>query len=233
MIKNKRKIAVITGAVVAIMAVAGTAAYFTATDQALNTWTVGKVEIELDEKTYDQNKATETKDIVPNSELHKDPKIVNTGNNKAFVFMKVKVPKANVKVASQNGAAPAAASMQELFDYQWNSGWTVVDSQEVKDANGGTYQEYLVTYGTSSECKTLNAGETTPVLLTNGSGTHIAHPDEPGLITFKNIIEGQGLEEVQLEMNVETYAIQADNLTTGDTKKPEEVWAIISNQNGI
>lgn len=231
MTKVKNKYIIIAAALAVLMAITGTAAYFTASDEALNTWTVGKVEIELQEEEYDEYKDEETEDITPNSELHKDPKVLNTGNNDAFVFMRVRVPKATVKVAGQDGSAPASATLQELFDYQWNNGWTVIDTQEIKES-GGTYQEYVVAYGTANECKAVKAGETTSVLFINGSGKHIANPGAVGMITFKNIIEGQGLENVELKLNVESFAIQTSNLTTEDTKNPAKIWAILTNQTG-
>jgi predicted ribosomally synthesized peptide with SipW-like signal peptide len=231
MIKGKKKLAVIIAALAAVTMITGTAAYFTASDEAVNTWTVGNVEIDLEEPEYDDNKDEETGDIMPNEELHKDPQVTNSGNNEAFVFMKVRIPKAVVKVAGQDGSVPASATLQELFDYQWNTGWTSIDTHEIKDGNT-TYQEYLLTYGTANECKALNPGETTPVLFINASGNHIANPGAKGMITFKNVIEGQGLENVALNIKVESYAIQAENLTTTDTKVPSKVWDILTNQAG-
>ena len=232
MTKTRKKQVVIALALVTIMGIAGTSAYFTASDEAVNTWTVGKVQIDLEETEYDKYKDEETKDITPNAELHKDPKAVNTGNNDAFVFMKVRIPKATVKVAAQDGTVPESASLQELFDYQWNNGWTVIDTREVKDGNN-TYQEYVVAYGTANECTALKPGTETPVLFVNGNGTHIATPGAEGLITFKNLIEGQGLENVTLNLNVESYAIQTSNLTKDDTKSPGAVWGILTTQAGV
>lgn len=231
MTKSKRKQVVITMAIIAVMTIAGTSAYFTASEEVTNKWTVGKVEIDLQETEYEKHKDEETKDITPNMELHKDPKVNNTGNNDAFVFMRVRIPKATVKVASQNGSAPASATMQELFDYRWNNGWTVIDTREVKDG-AATYQEYVVTYGTSNECTALKPGQTTSVLFVNGDGDHIANKGAAGLITLKNVIEGQGLENVTLNLNVESFAIQTENLTTEDTKNPAKVWSILTAQTG-
>lgn len=230
--KVGKKQLVIAMAMVAIVGIAGTSAYFTASDEVTNTWTVGKVAVELQETEYDKHKDEETKDVTPNSELHKDPKAANTGNNDAFIFMKVRIPKATVKVAGQDGSAPAAATLQELFDYQWNNGWTVIDTQEIKEGNR-TYQEYVVAYGTANECTVLKAGEVTPVLFINGNGAHIANPGAPGVITLKNIIEGQGLENVTLDLDVESYAIQTGNLTKDDTKSPGKVWDILTTQAGV
>ena len=231
MIKNGKRQVVIVMALVAIMAITGTAAYFTASEEATNKWTVGKVTIDLQEEEYEKHKEEETKDITPNMELHKDPKVHNTGNNDAFVFMRVRIPKATVKVAAQNGSAPAEATLQELFDYRWNNGWTVIDTREVRSGTA-TYQEYVIAYGTANECTALKPGETTPVLFINGDGDHIANKGVAGLITFKNVIEGQGLENVELNLNVESFAIQTANLTTEDTKTPAKVWSILTTQTG-
>ncbi len=231
MIKTGKRQVVIVMALVAIMAITGTAAYFTASEEATNKWTVGKVMIDLQEEEYEKHKEEETKDITPNMELHKDPKVHNTGNNDAFVFMRVRIPKATVKVAAQNGSAAADAALQELFDYRWNNGWTVIDTREVKQGNA-TYQEYVVAYGTANECTALKPGETTSVLFVNGDGDHIANKGAEGIITFKNIIEGQGLENVELNLNVESYAIQTANLTTEDTTNPAKVWSILTTQAG-
>lgn len=231
MTKTRRKHITIAAALVAIMGITGTSAYFTASEEVTNKWTVGKVDIDLQETEYEKHKDEESKNITPNMELHKDPKISNTGNNDVFAFMRVRIPKATVKVAEPDGSAPAAAAMQELFEYRWNNGWTAIDTREVK-AGGEIYQEYVVTYGTASECAALKPGETTPVLFVNGDGDHIANKGAAGLITFKNVIEGQGLENVTLNLNVESFAIQTSNLTTEDTKNPSKVWAILTSQTG-
>jgi predicted ribosomally synthesized peptide with SipW-like signal peptide len=232
MIKARKKQIIIALALVTIMGIAGTSAYFTASDEAVNTWTVGKVEIDLEETEYDKYKEKETKDITPNAELHKDPKAINTGNNDAFVFMRVRMPKATVKVAGPDGAAPEAATLQELFEYQWNTGWTVINTQEITE-NNSVYQEYVLAYDTADECTALAPESETPVLFINGDGAHIANPGAVGLITFKNVIEGQGLENVKLELDVESYAIQTSNLTTEDTKSPLAVWDILMTQSGV
>lgn len=227
--KTGKKELVIAMGLIAVMTIAGTSAYFTSSEEVNNTWTVGRVEIDLEETEYEKHKDEETKDITPNAELHKDPKAVNTGNNDAFVFMRVRIPKATVKVASQDGTVAASATLQELFEYHWNSGWTAIDSQEVKEGNT-TYQEYVVVYGSNSECTALKPGESTSVLFANSTAAHIATPGAAGLITFKNVVEGQGLENVQLNLNVESFAIQTDNLTKEDTKTPAKVWDILTAQ---
>lgn len=230
--KTGKKLIVIVAALAAVMAISGTAAYFTSTDQATNTWTVGRVKVDLLETEYDKYRLEESRNITPNCELHKDPKASNTGNNDAFVFMKVQVPKAVVAVAGQDGKVEGEATLQELFEYRWNSGWTALQNREVTGENGNLFQEYVVVYGTAEACTPLEPGDSTPVLFLNGIGTHINTPGKSGLITLKNIVDGQGLENMKIDMNVETYAIQTDNLTTADTNKPSVIWDILNAQTG-
>lgn len=230
---SKKKLIVIVMALAVVMAVSGTAAYFTSTDEVTNTWTVGKVGIDLLETEYDKYRLQESRNITPNCELHKDPKASNTGTNDAFVFMKVKVPKATVAVVNQDGTSTGEAALQEVFDYKWNNGWTVLETREVGSEDAGLYQEYVVVYGTADACTVLEPGDSTPVLFMNAIGTNINNPGKTGLITFKNIVEGQGLENVTLDMNVETFAIQTDNLTTADTNNPDKVWDIITAQTTV
>ena len=208
--KTKRigKAAVIAGALAAIMAVGGASAYFTATDNKDNTWTVGNVNIELQETGYDAAQDERT-NITPNMELTKDPQILNDGTNDAFVFMRVQVPKANVKVATQDNTS-FTEEVQELFDYTFDDGWTVIDTKEGTDSN-----TYVCVYGSATKCQALAKDATTPTLFKDGK------------ITFKNVLEGQGLDGTTLEMPVEAFAIQTADITESDTDVPSEVWSVL------
>jgi len=114
MSKKNRKNIVIAIAMVAVLALSGIAAYFTATDSATNTFTVGSVEVDQTEPTWDNLPDTDhdgipdpAEDVVPNKEIDKDPMVKNTGINDAYVFTAVAVPKKVVKVAKVDGSAPA------------------------------------------------------------------------------------------------------------------------------
>lgn len=205
------KAMLIAGALAAIMAVGGISAYFTATDNMTNSWTVGKIDVELQEPLYDEAVA-ERSDITPNKELTKDPQVLNTGSNDAFVFLKVTVPKANVKVASQDGTEVTGA-LQELFNYTIDDGWVKVNVQE-----GDTENTYVYAYGTNEKCTALAPSERTSVIFKDGK------------ITFKNVIEGQGLDGKTLEMPVEAFAIQTADITENDATDPQQVWSVLNGQ---
>lgn len=211
MLKKNRKLLVI--AMVVVLAFGAFAAYFTSTDTATNTWTVGQVKIDLVEPEYDES---DTEDITPNQELPKDPQIVNEGVNDAFVFIKVEIPKADVIVADQDGTKGAKA-VQELFAYEWDDAWTLVDS----DTSGANSNTYILAYGGDDACTALaNGNTTTPVF-------------KDGKITFVNVIEGQDLELSTLTIPVEAYAIQTTDLTAADVKAPADVWDIVSTQTPV
>ena len=225
--KNIKK-TVIVSAIIAVLMIGGISAYFTSIDSAENTWTVGNVEVELLEPGYDQFNETEAKDMTPNKVIHKDPKVQNTGTNDAFVFLKFSVPKANVATAAQDGTKQDAA-LQELFDYAINDGWVKV----AEDTSGTDKNTYVFAFGTESACTALAKNEETPVLFKNTEAAGMAEAGTVGMITFKNIIEGQGLEDLTLKIPVEAFAIQTTDLTASDAASPADVWRIINNQNSI
>lgn len=225
--RNRKKVVIVT-ALAALMMVGGISAYFTSTDNAENTWTVGNVEIDLQEPGYDQFNPEESKGMTPNEVIHKDPKIRNTGSNDAYVFMKVSIPKANVAVATQDGTKQEA-QLQELFDYTINNGWVkVAENTSAADKN-----TYVFAYGTDTVCTALAKDDFTSVLFKNTETAGMAEAGTVGLITFKNVIEGQGLESITLHIPVEAYGIQTTDLTAQDVTSPAEVWKVINNQNNI
>lgn len=95
---KKRKNVVIAIAMIAVLAIAGISAYFTATDSNTNSFTVGKVDIDQQEPNWPED--SPPTNIVPNQEFAKDPLVVNTGNNDAYVFTAVAVPKKKIKVGN-------------------------------------------------------------------------------------------------------------------------------------
>ena len=88
---NKKKILVLamTLSMVAILAIGGTIAYFTAEDEAVNTFTVGNVKIDLTEPKWDEQGKGEAPEAYPGEALAKDPTIENIGKNPCFVRVKV------------------------------------------------------------------------------------------------------------------------------------------------
>lgn len=174
----------------------GTAAYLTDFETATNSFTVGKVDIELDEPNWKPDDNTK---IVPTQVIKKDPFIKNRGINEAFVYLEVSVPVRNVITAAQDGTRNALAKT-ELFSYTKNKEWTQLERKAI-----GQNMVYTYAYN-----HILKPGEKTTTLFNT--------------VTFANIIEGQ-LDTQQLDMPVRAYAIQSTNTGEDKTTIPEQAAA--------
>ena len=88
---NKKKLVVVLAALVAVLTIAigGTLAYFTADDEATNTFTVGNVDIDLTEPKWDGQGSEDAPEVYPGEAIAKDPTITNNGANPCFVRMKI------------------------------------------------------------------------------------------------------------------------------------------------
>lgn len=176
--KNTLKAMVVTGAV-CLATVGGVSAFLTDFDKASNQFTVGKVDIDLDEPGWKPEEHTR---LEPGEVINKDPQITNTGVNDAFTYLEVSVPMKEVTAASEDGTRQPE-KLQELFSFTAKDSWTRLDSRKVGDC-----QVYTYTYN-----KILKANETTETLFDT--------------VSFLNIIEGS-LDGAQLEIPVRAYAIQ-------------------------
>ena len=215
---NKAKLSIIALTLVACLMIAGVSAYFTDADTTTNTFTVGKVSLDLQEP--DWNPPT---NILPEQEIHKDPQIKNDGINEEYVFMEVIVPYANVVTAKDDGTRNAAADT-ELFSYDVNSGWVEIGTAK-KDEAAKTVT-HLYAYGTKTAMTSLAKDATTPALFE--------------YVRFANIVEDQNIETTTLNVVVNAYGIQTTNIHDADDTidgnnadgktAPEAVWSVITNQ---
>jgi predicted ribosomally synthesized peptide with SipW-like signal peptide len=169
---NKRavKTASLASALLGVMAIGGIAAYFTDADTATNTFTVGRVSLDLVEPNYPGNDSEEVKNLVPNEEVKKDPTIINDGVNDEYVFLEVYVPYDTVLVADADGSilkytnnadysitktgnydagtvdkSGMTKQIKQLFEYTINNGWIEVDAATgAMPANGAKAQAQLI-----------------------------------------------------------------------------------------
>ena len=85
---KKKILAVALAASMAVLAVGGSSlAYFTDTDSADNVFTVGNVQIDLKEPTWDAEEDHQY--VYPGEPLAKDPKVENIGSNPALIRVKL------------------------------------------------------------------------------------------------------------------------------------------------
>lgn len=223
--KKKAKAAVLVLALIGSLTIAGISAYFTDGDTATNTFTVGKISLDLQEPGW-----VEPEDITPAQDIVKDPQILNNGVNEEYVFLEVIMPyAANLVTANDDGTRNAAADT-ELFSYNVNPGW--VEIQGV--VNGITYPTkdtadqtvtHLYAYGDSTSMAALEAGDVTPALF--------------NYVRFCNAVEDQKLEETAPDIVINAYGIQTLNINDGadingsntDGKvNPMDVWSVLHNQ---
>lgn len=228
---------------VAAVAVSGVSAYFTANDTATNNFTVNKVDVDLTEPDWDDvvkgddGELGTADDVVitatPNMTIAKDPTVTNLGNVDQFVFVKVTVPFQNIITAQLDGTKNAAADI-ELFTWNAdaagtlnviagddetaalgdiNDGWTLIKREIV-----GSTVEYTYAYGSETAMTALAAGATTAKPLFDS-------------VTMCNAIEGQGLENTTVSVDVDVFAIQASDLGDAKTAVPAQVLEIYLNQN--
>ena len=88
---SKRKLLTLamTVAMIAILAIGGTLAYFTDDEEATNTFTVGNVDIVLTEPNWEGSGSQDAPEVYPGEALAKDPTVTNDGENPCFVRVSV------------------------------------------------------------------------------------------------------------------------------------------------
>lgn len=144
----KKRNLIIAGALCVCLVFAGVMALFTDQDQATNTFTIGNVDITLEEPNWDENDA---KDLSPNATVPKDPQVKNDSTtNPCYCYLEVTVPK------------DAQGQLFTLNDV--SSQWTLVNS----DTSGATANKYVYAYAANENTMTsLASGATTPKLFTS------------------------------------------------------------------
>lgn len=222
----KKKLLIMGGALACLAGVGGIMAYFTDTDEAENNFTIGNIQIDLQEPTWERLPDTDgdqvpddAEDMVPGDSVAKDPQIKNVGTNDAYMFLEVKVPYANVVIANPNGTKNAAADT-ELFSYTVKTGWVEV-GQPTKDATTGIVT-HVYAYATNGAMTAVAKDAITTSLFDS--------------VALVNLIEGQKaldgvtpLDPSAAQINIKAYAIQTDNVNGGVTA-PADVWTVVNNQ---
>ena len=220
--KSKKQLlrTLIACGLVVSVAAGGTVAYLTDAETATNTFTVGKVKIDLEEPGYPGNDSDEVKNIVPNQEIVKDPQIENTGNNDALAFLRVEVPQ---EMFTDGDDGTGAQKKQDLFRLKGVSDqWELLRTETVTGENGKAKTSYVYGYK-----KTLGKGATTDKLFQK--------------VQMKNAVESDLSGNVE-DIIVTACAIQATdipnvNLTPGSDGNLskdalDQVYTIFLNQSG-
>ena len=178
----KRSKMIIASIVLAlILLIGGAVAYFTDTQSVTNTFTLGSVKIELTEPSWDEENG---KNLVPGTEVAKDPTIKNIGRNKAFVFIQTEEP-------CYNGG--------ELLQYVVNEEWTEISGNVCTDSEPVT-KTYA--YGTSSAMTELDIQESTTTLFDSVTMDPALTQDDYTAVSgidLKIVVTAYGIQTTNLE----------------------------------
>ena len=198
----KKKLLIMSVAMVLVcaFAVGMTIAYLTDHETVTNTFTVGNVQIKLDEADVDEYgrvpqgspapRVTEnTYKLIPGHEYTKDPTVtVLSGSEESYIKMTVTVTKSDVLDAI---FAPNGAQLTEIFT-GFGSNWEYKSNTEDTENKTRTYEFWYKTAVDARE----DAVKLEPLF------TSIVVPD---------FITGDQLAELQtMTITVNAYAIQAD-----------------------
>lgn len=194
---------------VAAISVGATLAYLTSSDEVVNTFTVGNVQIKLDEAkanpdgslvaNADRVKANSYK-LLPGHTYNKDPMVtVLNGSEKSYVKMTVTFTEAAELDAI---FAPDGANMTSIFNGYDDTTWIYKGNTEDTQKNTRTYEFWY---------KDTVAAPTADVPL----DALFDSITVPGTITNEQLTTIEGMT-----ITVNAYAIQADGFTTD-----EAAWA--------
>ncbi len=259
---NKKSIALslATLGVLGVLSAGSFMAYLTDTDTKTNTFTIGKVDIGLSETNYDENNA---KNVVPNQVIAKNPVVTNTGKNKAVAFVTVEIPIAELTKVQDDGTKAATAALTQIFQTGVKNASTGGDDTTISytwadDKVDSTNWELLSTEYQGSDNKTVTPVEGTvgiptgaaKVIRTYGYKKVLKPGDEAtstqrdsttaifDAVKLVNVAEADTYDGTEQKININAYAIQAENITNIDTsateltkKTLESVYAVYVKQN--
>ena len=187
----------------AVLTIAGTTlAYLTSQDEVINTFTVGKVEIKLDEAKANADGTlvegadrvkTNSYKLIPGHTYNKDPMVtVLSGSESSYIKMTVTFSKANELDAIFD---PDGATLTTIFNGYDSSNWTYKGNTKNAADNTRTYEFWY------KEAVAAPDGNVALDALFDSITV-------PGSITNEQLKTIEGMT-----ITVNAYAIQADGFT--------------------
>lgn len=151
---NKRKLILLATSLcmVAILAAGGTLAYFMDTDAATNVFTIGHIDIELDEDfgndvTDENGDPVKDKELMPGKDVKKIVNVNNIGANPAYVRVHIAIPSLldsgsedQPQYAAYNNTLHFNFTGDSVADGEWNWGTSIGAAQY--PGNGGAWNMY-------------------------------------------------------------------------------------------
>jgi predicted ribosomally synthesized peptide with SipW-like signal peptide len=193
---NRNKMFIAGFMLLFLLVVGSTMAYLIDTDSKSNIFTFGNVDIELTEPHW---VAANALNVVPGQVLPKDPKLTNTGNTNAYVFMDVTMPCV--------GNIP-------VFSFTVNSGWTSINGP-VQCSYGQGTASYV--YGTSTTATSLAPSASTPTLF-----------DSVTVASLTDEQIDQLPSSIELVINGLAVQAEGDNTGNGHSDDPQTLIDVFS-----
>ncbi len=203
-IKNNYLFIIMAVVIFNVIAIGISLAYFTnRTEEKLNVFTVGNVNINVREDNFDKESA---KTVTPNEEIDKDPYVVNVGSNSAYVFMMIEVPRKNVIIVDTDNVTLKKRSYVDLFTYNVNSSWQLISS-DVSDESSIYVYAYMK--------GVLQPDDRTDAIFDK--------------VKFANVLEGEISSNDSFNVVVSGYAVQSDSLEVKGSTDLEKMTYIYTN----
>ena len=164
-------LAVVCAALLVTVSVLGTVAYLTSQDEVVNTFTVGKIDISLDESDVNEegevvgNDRVETNEykLVPGHKYVKDPTIhVAADSEASYLFVKVENGIAAIEDSANTIAAQMAANGWVALDGVANVYYlnTTVSTEDADAIDVPVFAEFTVAAGIDNATLAAYAGAT-------------------------------------------------------------------------
>lgn len=184
-------------AIISILVVGATLAYFTDTKDAKNVFTVGNVKIELTEPHW-----VEDAQLLPGREIAKDPTIINTGKNDAYLRVKIEIPQADL----QDKIFPIlnVVDAKTVIDQNVIKGFVSADWEEIVVSTDDVYNEVTNTRTiTLYYNKVLKVADTVKVFdvikvpTTLNSDSFKDLDDKPTITIYAEAIQAEGFTTIR------------------------------------
>lgn len=189
-------------------------AYYTHSDNKLNSFSAGELEVTVTEPNYVDNQI-----MKPNETIAKDPTYSNTGTVDGYIRAQIYAPISKIKYVDGDENIVTPEQDVEIFSYTLNSGWVAVEDNPsdtykfngiYEDSKGNKYMVHTYKYMEGGIEKVVEPGETiqTPVFSS---------------ISTPNYLDTDTV--VSLKMYATAIAVQKEGGTA------EEMWERFKNQN--
>lgn len=196
-------------------------AYFSSHDDVTNIFYVGNIKIALREPHWPSGNPP--KNMTPSQEQAKDPLIINNGDNDAYVFLKVAVPKEMTLEVRDNGTKiDSSAKLHETFT--------------IRSGNTGSYKPFTTGYNStgwellSAYTDTSSSSEYNYYVY---GYKQVVRPDGYTTTLFDSVklinTTENTIEQKKLYIDLQAYGIQADNLPVTSLS---DIYGLYLNQNG-